>query len=283
VNRDGRKSEIEFKVLIGADGVTSRVLDLIGERDKRSRTGKAVVYEYKNVKLDYPELDQIYFGDFAPGGYAHIFPLPGERANLGVGSILEDADIQKCFKKFISDPRVKPQLNGATAVREKSGNVSFDPLSNSRLYGNVLLAGEAGSQNIKPLMEGFFPSIICGDIAGKSAASYILNGDSLDSYERGVDRKLGVIFRESDKLTRVLGDIGNLNSRSYLLLCGLSANIFSINDISVLKDETYERLNQRLVTWKQKKARRFLTVLSENLIMLYLKVNLWVNKKVFKV
>jgi digeranylgeranylglycerophospholipid reductase len=170
IRQDGKIKELEFRVLIGADGVESKVLERLGKRRKEARLGRAVVYEYKGVNLDFPDLDQLYFGDFAPGGYAHIFPLSEDRANVGVGSIDEKSDIKKCFTKFLSHPRIQPQLKGAVKVREKSGRVSFEHLSSRRQYNNVLLAGEAASQNIKPLVEGFLPSIICGDIAGKTAA-----------------------------------------------------------------------------------------------------------------
>ena len=36
-------------------------------------------------------------------------------------------------------------------------------------FGNVLFTGDAANQNFKPYVEGILPSIICGDIAGKTA------------------------------------------------------------------------------------------------------------------
>jgi digeranylgeranylglycerophospholipid reductase len=283
VKRGGKKEEIIFKVLIGADGVNSKVLEKLGKRSKGARIGKAVVYEYHGVNLESPTMDQVYFGDFAPGGYAHIFPVSEGGANVGVGSIDESIDIERCFEGFVSHPRVQAQLIGAKKVKEKSGVVSFDSLSESRQYGNVLFAGEAASQNIKPLVEGFFPAIICGDIAGKTASRYLLEGGALESYQMNLDRKLGPIFRESDKLIGMLEDISEIkNEKAYLLLAGLSGNIFPAEEILNLKDRDYEEIKSQLIEWTRSEARQAFLNFSERAAIFYLNLFRWLNSKIYK-
>jgi digeranylgeranylglycerophospholipid reductase len=283
LKRDGKKEEVKFKVLIGADGVNSKVLERLGKRKDNPRLGKAVVYEYQGANLESPVMDQVYFGDFAPGGYAHIFPISANNANVGVGSILYDANIEKCFEEFISQSRVRVQLKGAKKVQEKSGVVYFDNLSASRQYGNILFAGESASQNIKPLVEGFLPAIICGDIAGKTASRYLHEGEPLESYQRNLRRKLGPIFKESDKLIGMLEEISEIkDEKSYLLLAGLSGNIFPGEEILKLKERDYEEIKSQLIEWTQSRSRQTFLTFSERAAIFYLNLFRRLNSKIYK-
>jgi digeranylgeranylglycerophospholipid reductase len=283
IRQNGKIKDLECSVLIGADGAESTVLERLGKRRKGAKLGRAAVYEYKNVNLESPDLDQIYFGDFAPGGYAHIFPLGDGRANVGVGSIDEKTDIKKCFSEFLSHPRVQLQLKGAEQLREKSGQVSFEHQSNRRQYGNVLFAGEAGSQNIKPLIEGFLPSIICGDIAGKTAARYLKGGVPLESYQKNLDRVLGPIFNESDKLIELLEDVSDLKGeKSHLLLAGLTANLFTLKDVLSLRDSVPEEIIGGLISLEKSKTNQMVLNLSERVAITFLHARRRLNSKIYK-
>jgi len=283
IKKDDSIFSVEFKVLIGADGANSGVLEMLGERISDARLGQAVVYEYEGVELESPDLDQLYFGDFAPGGYAHIFPLSNNRANIGVGTIDSNADIRQCFQDFIALPRVISQLNNSTRTIEKSGTVSFERLSMKRQYGSVLLAGEAASQNIKPLVEGFLPAIICGDVAGKTAARHILKDEPLSLYQRNLNRKLGLILRESDKLTGLLEDISDLRGRkSYLLLSGLCGNLISPAAVSKLFQGDEETIVTHLVSWNKSRLKQFLLNTSERLAIFFLHTQAAINGKIYK-
>ncbi len=283
IKKEDEIFEVEFKVMIGADGAESRVLKSLGERVAGARMGQAVVYEYEGATLESPELDQLYFGDFAPGGYAHIFPLSDNRANIGVGTIDSDADLRQCFQDFIALPCVAAQIKDARQTLEKSGTVSFEPLSRKRQYGAVLLAGEAASQNIKPLVEGFLPAIICGDVAGKTAARCLQKGEPLSSYQRNLDRRLGLILRESDRLISLLEDISDLSGRrSYLLLSGLCANLISPGAVSKLIHGDEERIISRLESWNKSKLKQILLNTSERLAIIYLHARRRINSKIYK-
>ncbi|MHA2053116.1 MAG: FAD-dependent monooxygenase [Candidatus Hodarchaeales archaeon] len=279
----GGHENIEFKVLIGADGANSRVLDLLGEREPEARLGKALVYEYEGVELESPKMDQIFFGDFAPGGYAHLFPLSGSRANVGLGSIIGGVDLKKCFEDFISIPSISAQLKGARILKEKSGFVAFDRMSKRPQYRNVLLAGEAGSQNIKPLVEGFLPSIICGDIAGKTAARHILKGEPLENYQNNLNKKLGLIFKESNKLAGVLEEISDIKDKSsYLLLFGLTSQLLSIKEAKTLKDREYLEIKKIIVKRANSKSRLVFSKVSERAAIYYLNLLRRINSKIYK-
>lgn len=261
------------KAVIAADGVNSTVLEKLGTRKEDPIIGKGISYELENVDLPSPHVDQLFFGDFTPGGYAYIFPLSENRANVGVGSIAVDKDIEQCLAEFTALPIVKEQIKNAEKVKEKRGQVPFSSLSESQRYGNVLLAGDAAGQNIKPLIEGFLPAIICGGIAGKTVAEHLNNGKPLESYEKNIENKLGPLFKESDRYIDVLEELSHsTKGERHLLTMGLCSNVFSARDVKILKGENHAMLKQRLNTWRNSKTRQFMTNLSERIAILYLRL-----------
>ncbi|MFQ6136365.1 MAG: geranylgeranyl reductase family protein [Candidatus Hydrothermarchaeales archaeon] len=267
------EEEAAFKALIAADGVDSKVLEELGVRNDSPIIGNAMSYELENVKLQAPHRDQLFFGDFAPSGYAYLFPISRDRANIGVGSISDEKEIEKCFEEFCELPQVKRQIQDSTKVKEKSGSVPFGYLADKCWYGNVLLAGDAATQNIKPLVEGILPAIICGSIAGETAAKFLETGSPLAEYQESVQRKLGVIFRESDRYIDLLDELSHSTSEGrYLMMMGLCSNIFSVEDIKRLKDEDYAMLKRRLMGWKKSKMKRFMTEVQERFGILYLRL-----------
>lgn len=263
---------IKPKVVIAADGVNSTVLEKLGVRRENPIIGSGISYELENVDLAYPHADQLFFGDFVPGGYAYIFPLSPNRANVGVGSIAAE-DIEQCLKEFTALPAVKEQIKNARIVNEKRGQVPFSHPSDRCRYGNVLFAGDAAAQNIKPLIEGFLPAIICGDIAGATAAGHLNDGKPLELYEKNIEKKLGLLFRESDRYIDVMEEFSHSTKEErHLLLMGLCSNVFSIGDIETLKTENYDMLKQRLNNWKNSKTRQFMTNFSERIAIRYLRL-----------
>jgi digeranylgeranylglycerophospholipid reductase len=263
---------IKPKVVIAADGVNSTVLEKLGVRGENLIIGSGISYEFENVDLAYPHADQLFFGDFVPGGYAYVFPLSLNRANVGVGSIVSK-DIEQCLKEFIALPAVKEQIKNARKVNEKRGQVPFSHPSKRCRYGNVLFAGDAAAQNIKPLIEGFLPAIICGDIAGAAAAGHLNDGKPLESYEKNIEKKLGLLFRESDRYIDVMEEFSHSTKEErHLLMMGLCSNVFSIGDIGKLKTENHDTLKQRLNDWRNSKTRQFMTNFSERAGIGYLRL-----------
>ncbi|MHC1585601.1 MAG: geranylgeranyl reductase family protein [Candidatus Syntropharchaeia archaeon] len=197
------EKEIRPKVVIAADGVDSTVLKLLGfEINKKVKCGEVLSFEMKNLKIDKPNHFQVFLGEFAPGTYAYILPKSRNTANVGVGTVFAEKNIEKYYEEFLEIPHVKKQVKNGINVKEKGGWAPFHYMTNDWTYGNVLLAGDAANQNFKPFVEGILPGIICGDIAGKTAHSFITKRISLEKYKEHVSNKLGKLFAESDKIMR---------------------------------------------------------------------------------
>ncbi len=243
---DGEE-KIKPKVVIAADGVTSRVLKELGFNNFKDKCGKVLSFEMKSLDLQTPKYDQLYTGDFAPGASAYIFPKSKNRANIGVASLFSNKKLEKCYEEFLEIPQVKKQLRNGITVTEKSGWAPYCNLTDKWIYGNVLLVGDAANQNLKPFVEGILPAIICGNIAGRTATDHLINNLPLDTYITKIKDQLGEFFNQSDLITKIICNLNkSSDKKSHLLWLGLSANIFSPSQIEELKNEGYEILKNKL-------------------------------------
>ena len=265
VKTDDAMEEIVPKVVIAADGVNSTVLDLLSlKKEKKGRTGERKSYEMHNLRLDNPHYDQLFMGDFAPGAYGYIFPKSKNTANVGAGFLFPQKSLDRCYDEFLEIPKVKSQIKNAICIKEKTGRVPFCYLTDKWVYGNVLLAGDVANQNIKPLVEGFLPAIVCGDLAGKRVAKYLTGKGVLDSYQKDIENKLGFLFKDSDIILNIVYDLLQSEEKKEILLAlGVNTNIFSYRKIEKLKKENYETLKRKLDNWNNSKIRQALTFLSE--------------------
>ena len=217
-----------------------------------------------NLRLDNPHYDQLFMGNFAPGAYGYIFPKSKNTANVGAGFLFPKKSLDRCYEEFLEIPKVKRQIKNAICIKEKTGRVPFCYLTDKWVYGNVLLAGDVANQNIKPLVEGFLPAIICGDLAGKRVAKYLTGKGILDDYSLDIENKLGFLFKDSDILLNIVYDLFQSEEKKEMLLAlGINTNIFSYNRIEKLKKENYEELKRKLDNWNNSKIRQALTYLSE--------------------
>jgi digeranylgeranylglycerophospholipid reductase len=239
--------EIVPKVVIAADGVHSKVLNKLGFTNLEDKCCEAMGFEMNNLNLYKPTYEQLYIGEFAPGAYAYIFPLSKSRANVGVASLFQTKKLERCYDEFLESPEVKKQLKNGDKVVEKSGWAPIHYLADKWAYGNILLAGDAANQNFKPFVEGILPAIICGDIAGKTAYNFIKGRNLLSDYQKGVKDKLGNFFLESDRHLDLLSVLGRSSGKkSHLLRLGISAGIFSQDEIKKLKNADYNILKNKL-------------------------------------
>jgi geranylgeranyl reductase family protein len=155
--------EIVAKVIIGADGPDSTVGSWIGQKNK-----KVMWAVQQTVKLKQPARDtEVYFAREYPGGYAWLFPK-GELANVGVGVQRELGGIPKvAFETFRE--RIKDRIGelvGVTAGLIPVGG----PLPSVDEKAGIILVGDAAGHTHAITGGGVPQAVLCGTMAGNSAA-----------------------------------------------------------------------------------------------------------------
>jgi len=168
------KGDIKYKVIIGADGPGSMVARNLGLQKNRNPYPAMTA----QVKGDYGNHTQMFFGGIAPGAYGWIIPKDG-RANVGVGMSpkFSSGSLRTYFDKFMD-------RNGLEPVTKVQGKYvpSEGPIPKT-VSGNGMVVGDAAGQVISVNGGGIPLAMIAGRICGNVAGDNIMNGSSLQAYE----------------------------------------------------------------------------------------------------
>lgn len=202
--RIGEPLQIEAPLIIGADGVESKVgrwagIDTTLALSDIESCAQFLVHD-ESIDEEYTEF---FLGnDIAPSGYAWSFPKGGKLANIGLG-------IQGSRSKPGEAVRLLRQLmrsrfpNGRVIEMVVGGDPCSGPVD-SAVTDGMMLVGDAAHQT-DPLTGGGIlnamqAGIIAGDVAEKAISSGDVSRKSLQEYD--------VRWKE---------DIGRTISRSFLL------------------------------------------------------------------
>ncbi len=173
------KFEVEADVIIGADGVGSRVARWAGLKStlKLADIETCAQFQMVGVDIEAPELLEFYLGSkISPAGYAWVFPKGNDLANVGLGVLGSKAQKRpiEYLKDFVAS---KPKLSKGRVVEINIGGVPVCGPMDQTVKDNVMLVGDAARQ-VNPLTGGGIDSAIrAGNIAGEVAAKAISEGN----------------------------------------------------------------------------------------------------------
>lgn len=220
--------DVSSKVIVGADGATSLVArDL--QADVQINRHKAVALRsyVEGINLR-PEVVEFYFNKDVLPGYAWIFPLGEEEANVGLGMIIDsykkgEYNLVNMLDEFLHSNMLEKRLSSNYQVRD----VGTWPLPlgfqrRRRAYGGALLAGDAAGL-VDPLTgggigNGLFSAtaaadVIVGALRGQDSDKS-LSLEDLQEYDQIINAGLGDKMRKSELIQRsisafpILADIG---------------------------------------------------------------------------
>jgi menaquinone-9 beta-reductase len=214
---NGQKStEIRAKVVIGADGVASNLARALRQGERHSRNHRAIALRAyaENIELN-PQEVEFYIYDRIMPGYAWVFPLSDNRANIGLGMRLdhfhnESRQLKEMFELFLSLPLIKPRLKQGFRIE----NVASWPLNFGSQKGlqytfpGALLVGDAGGF-VSPLTGGGINrSLLSGQLAAEVVHQALIKDDpslkTLAQYEYLCREKLLKSLRKKYYLTNTL-------------------------------------------------------------------------------
>jgi len=168
------EGDIEYKVIIGADGPGSRV--------SRSLGLPRPVHPYPAVtaqaKGDFDPVVVMFFGGIAPGAYGWIIPKKGQ-ANVGIGFSPKFASgtLTEYFDKFVDK-------HNFDIIEKASGKYvpSKGPVKRT-FTDNGMTVGDAAGHVISVNGGGIPLAMIAGRICGSVAADNVTEGRSLQDYQ----------------------------------------------------------------------------------------------------
>jgi len=208
---EGEPDVIEADVVIGADGVQSRIARWAGlDTPDTVLSGAQVstIYDF-----DDPEFVEIFPGSCAPGFFAWAIPYHSSaRIGLAVrpGSGEGHESAWAYLKRLIAEHPVVSEKCDPGIAGIVLGGIPISVPQQTAADG-VLIVGDAAGQ-VKPTSGGgVYPGAVCAKIAGKIAADAVSEGDTsvrrLSEYDKlwraRIGRELAIGRRISEWMARL--------------------------------------------------------------------------------
>jgi len=203
--------EIESDIVVGADGVESKVGQWAGieTRLKPKDLETCAQYTLTNVECKDAYCDFYLGNEIAPGGYVWVFPKGKDVANVGIGilaSLSKPGLAKKLLDKFISkDKRLKDGepirfLAGATPVANPVETVK----------DNIILVGDA-ARHVDPITGGGLTCCleggkIAGETIGMAVKKQQFDKETLSSYETGWKKAFGKKLKRNYLVKEIMLD-----------------------------------------------------------------------------
>jgi len=202
----GEKTQVKAQVIIGADGVGSKVARWAGI-EPQGDIVSCIQFKVVGASLE-DCTTHIYWGKkWAPGGYAWIFPREDDQAMVGIGVRKASKSAYEYLMDFINNhPAASSKLRGSTVIGINGGSVPLETTKKT-VVGNVLVVGDAAGQVNSVNGAGIDYAIICGRMAGEVAAEAIRSEDpekTLMKYEKMWRQNLGKEFKACLTAKRIL-------------------------------------------------------------------------------
>lgn len=159
---NGRTQDLRARLVIGADGVTSVVARHLRPKDEQHIDGhRAVALRayIEDIEEIPKEVEFYLYKDILPG-YAWIFPIGNNRANIGLGMRLDHFrkrkySLEKMLQDFLAMPAIKKRLlNGGQLRDVATWQLNFGSQKKLRhVFDGAILTGDAAGF-INPLTGG---------------------------------------------------------------------------------------------------------------------------------
>jgi digeranylgeranylglycerophospholipid reductase len=177
VDHLGEQKKINGKIIIGADGLTSRIGRWGGLKTqiRMKDMESCVQYSVSNVDVDSDNMIMYVGENFAPGGYLWVFPKGDRFANIGIG-ISGKHSKHKSAKAYL-DQFMKREFPNAAILTTMCGGVPCSKPIRRPIKNGLMLVGDAAHQ-VNPMTGGGIVSGMKGGwLAGKVAAKAVNEGD----------------------------------------------------------------------------------------------------------
>jgi geranylgeranyl reductase family protein len=182
LRRNGLAQEIQYAVLIAADGPLSRVGAALGLTPLETVDSRQYTVP---LLRRYTHTDIFLSADY-PGGYAWLFPK-GNVANLGLGMDSRLAPDLKAPLDALHAQLAAEALVGMDILGRTGGPIPVGGLRSRLVVGNALFVGDAAGLTHPITGAGIAAAVISGEAAGLNAARFLAGRrDALADYEEDV-------------------------------------------------------------------------------------------------
>lgn len=175
----GERGEMEkSKVIVGADGVQSKVRKIMGFEPGSESFVHSIQMTAKG-KFD-PHFVEVHLGPFAPGYFAWVIPESKSVARMGLGFKV-GTNPNEAFKKFIESRGFEVET-----CFHCSALIPCTPPMKNVVKENMALVGDAAMQAKATTGGGLILGAMAADILSESIIGHLKNGTALTQYEKNL-------------------------------------------------------------------------------------------------
>ncbi|MBN2010303.1 NAD(P)/FAD-dependent oxidoreductase [candidate division KSB1 bacterium] len=173
----GKEYTLHAKIVIGADGVESRVGRWAGLKThvRMKDIESCAQVTVGNISVDRRYCDFYFSDDIAPGGYLWVFPKGPNAANIGLGIAGHKVN-SKAAIDYLNEFIDKKFPNAAKLITV-AGGVPCAPYMDNIFASGLMLVGDAAHQANPISGGGIIQAILAAEIAGEEAAAAIKESD----------------------------------------------------------------------------------------------------------
>ncbi len=179
LRRFNKEIVVRTQVLVGADGLQSQVGKWAGLHTHIKMTELASCLQFVVDGVETNGLLEIITGhEWAPGGYAWLFPKGHGYAEVGLGVIrtMTKENAQWHLDHFIKNSFLKERLKNARILEVHGGGVPLAAPLRTQFAENLILVGDA-ARHVNPITGGGIHTALAGGlIAGNFLAELVQSG-----------------------------------------------------------------------------------------------------------
>jgi digeranylgeranylglycerophospholipid reductase len=207
IQTDGKRQDIRCRLIVGADGIRSRVGDWFGFPDVDERVS---AYEAELTGCTIPEGEEHLIPMFAgkaqaPGFFSWIIPVGRgrTRSGLAVATGLSEKAAKRYYERMFEDVASGQYLSGAAESYLIIGAIPLG-LRTRLVQDRVMLVGDAAGM-AKPtsgggILMGLIGSEALAGVAHAALEKNLLDEHTLRPYERRVRKRIGRDLRKGGML-----------------------------------------------------------------------------------
>lgn len=184
----GKEYKVKSKIVIGADGIESRVGRWAGLKTctQMKDMETCVQFTARDINLSPTHIHLFFSSQVAPQGYLWIFPKSNGLANVGLG-ISGSASRKKAPIVYLNE-FIQKRYPKSSILYTVAGGVPCDKTLKNIVADGLMLVGDAAHQ-VNPIKgAGIASGMLAGRYAGQVAAAAISEGDvsakRLHEYEK---------------------------------------------------------------------------------------------------
>lgn len=247
--KEGESLELRAPVVIGADGAYSIVARELGMEQLSEKHYCAGIRAYYEGVTGFHSRNfiEIHFVDESIPGYFWIFPMPGGKANVGLGMLSSavkkrKVKLKRLLDELVEHPRFKDRFRDATRIGDVRGwGLPLGSRPRTMAGDGWMLVGDAASL-IDPFTgEGIGNAMVSGWKAAEWTLRARESGDFSAAFLAGYETDVLDRLRNELRLSHVMQRLGNWKWLLDTVISKASRSEELADTISCMFDDLGER------------------------------------------